>query len=430
LAFFPEGKGRGVLQIHAYQKTEQGNIMIASVQILLIEDNDDHAQIITRHIREAQKSEIHLVRENCLSLGLQRLSSHTFDLILLDLGLPDGDRHVTLSRALQAAPHVPIVVLSSIDDRQLALKTVSDGAEDYIYKAELNSKMLLRSIFAAIERKRLQKELKTKIQELNESHRKKDEFLAALSHELRTPLNAIIGFVDLLKTTDPKSPDFLRALEVIERNAWAECQLVSDILEMSQIITGKMKLDKRKFNLQELIESVTDSMFFATQAKNIRVHMKMSCSVSDFVGDERRVRQIIWNILSNAVKFTEQRGFINLELLYVDGSYEIRIQDNGIGISSEALPHIFERFWQVDASITRVQSGLGIGLSIVQGLVEQHGGSIQVSSEGIGKGSLFTVRLPMKIDPETIGDTDSPSQFRRIRSPVSKGSAELPRPGF
>jgi len=404
--------------------------MITPVQILLIEDNDEHAQIITNHIREAQKSTVHLVRESCLALGLQRLSNHAFDLILLDLRLPDGDIHVTLPRTLQAAPQIPIVVLSSIEDRQLALKTVSDGAEDYLYKADLNSEMLLRSIFAAIERKRLQKELKAKIQELNESHRKKDEFLAALSHELRTPLNAIIGFVDLLKTTDPKSPDFLRALEVIERNAWAECQLVSDILEMSQIITGKMKLDKKKFNLQGLIKSVVDSMFFATQAKNIRVDIKMSCSASDFVGDERRVRQIIWNILSNAVKFTEHGGFINLELLYVDDSYEIRIQDNGIGISAEALPHVFERFWQVDASITRVQSGLGIGLSIVQGLVEQHGGNIQVSSDGIGKGSLFTVRLPMKMDQLAASDTDPSSQFWQVRNPVSNDSAELPRHSF
>jgi PAS domain S-box-containing protein len=223
----------------------------------------------------------------------------------------------------------------------------------------------------------------------------KDEFLATMSHELRTPLNAILGWSKLLRRgpRDEKSID--RALETIERNANTQTRLIEDILDVSRIITGKLHLEMRRVDMNAIVRAAVDVVRPAADAK--RVHLVVDIAPEEGVegvfGDADRLQQIVWNLLSNAVKFTSSEGTVSLRIERVEGTERVIVQDTGAGIPPEHLPIIFERFRQVDSSTTKRFAGLGLGLAIVRHLVEMHGGSVTVDSEGPGLGSTFTVTL-------------------------------------
>jgi PAS domain S-box-containing protein len=231
--------------------------------------------------------------------------------------------------------------------------------------------------------------------EAEAANRAKDEFLATLSHELRTPLNAIVGWTRMLLdgTLDPRSTR--RALEVIDRNAQLQAQLVADILDVSRIITGGLRLDPRPVDLGSVIGAALDAVRPAAEAKNVRLSSRFTGSARLVLGDPQRLQQVVWNLLSNAVKFTATAGTVTIEL--VDASADrvhIRVSDNGAGIDPAFLPHVFERFRQGDGSANRQHGGLGLGLAIVRHLVELHGGTVHAESAGTGQGSTFTVVLP------------------------------------
>ncbi len=222
----------------------------------------------------------------------------------------------------------------------------------------------------------------------------KDEFLALLSHELRTPLTSILGWADLL--IEGKLDDFAaeHALETIGRNARAQRQLIDDLLDTSRIITGKLRLEVRPVELVALIESVVEAVHPAALARNIRLQTDLSALTSPISGDPQRLQQIIWNLLTNAIKFTPKGGSVEVRLERIDSHLELIITDTGQGIEPAFLPHVFERFLQSDSSSTRRHGGLGLGLSIVRQLVELHGGTVMVLSEGVGMGATFKVTLP------------------------------------
>jgi two-component system, OmpR family, sensor kinase len=251
------------------------------------------------------------------------------------------------------------------------------------------------TLAASIQRLALEAELKLRIEESNAAHRKRDEFLATLSHELRTPLNVIMGYANLLENLDPTSMEFGHAVQAIKRNAKTEAQLVSDTLEMSRIISGKMKIDRKIFSFQKVLDSALEAIRFAAQAKEISIESDISPETGAFAGDEDRLRQVVWNLLSNAVKFTPRRGKIRIEARREESTLMFSVKDNGKGIEQENLKHVFERFWQEDSSYSRQYMGLGLGLSIVRHIVELHGGTVSVFSEGLGKGTTFTVKLPI-----------------------------------
>jgi PAS domain S-box-containing protein len=227
--------------------------------------------------------------------------------------------------------------------------------------------------------------------------RLKDEFLATLSHELRTPLNAILGWATLLRRIPIGSDDHLKGLETIERNARVQTQIIADLLDMSGIISGKVQLDVQPVDLREVISAALDAVRPSADAKNVRLRATLDAKVGRIRGDANRLQQVLWNLLTNAVKFTPAGGRIDVVLERVNSHVEIAVEDSGIGIKPEFLAFVFDRFRQADASITRRHGGLGLGLSIVKHLVELHGGTVRVKSPGDGQGSTFIVALPISV---------------------------------
>ena len=231
------------------------------------------------------------------------------------------------------------------------------------------------------------------------ANRAKDEFLSILSHELRTPLNAILGWSAMLRQRTLSQDKVQQALETIERNAKSQAQLIEDILDVSRIITGKLRLQVRPVHLVPVIESAIESVRLAAEAKSIRLQSRLDSEAGRLLGDANRLQQVVWNLLSNALKFTPKDGRVEIRLERVNSHAEITVSDAGPGISSDFLPFVFDRFRQHDSSTTRSYGGLGLGLAIVRQLVELHGGTVTVVSPGIGQGTTFTVTLPAMIIP-------------------------------
>jgi len=236
--------------------------------------------------------------------------------------------------------------------------------------------------------------------EAEAANRAKDEFLATLSHELRTPLNAIVGWARMLLDGSVEESKKKRALEVIDRNAALQVRLVDDILDVSRIITGGLRLEVRPVDLGVVIAAALDAIRPAADARRIEIHSRLTASARHTEGDPQRLQQIVWNLLANAVKFTEPGGRIDLELADA-GAQGVRIivTDSGIGIEPDFLPHVFERFRQADGAVNRQHGGLGLGLAIVRHLVELHGGTVHATSPGKGQGSTFTIALPRLARP-------------------------------
>jgi signal transduction histidine kinase/ActR/RegA family two-component response regulator len=231
--------------------------------------------------------------------------------------------------------------------------------------------------------------------EAERASRLKDEFLATLSHELRTPLNAILGWSQLILSGNMKKEDVHRGLETIERNARAQNRLIEDLLEMSSIISGKVRLDMHLLDADSLIEAAVESIRPTAQAKQITLTRTIYPQSHLIMGDSSRLQQVFWNLLSNSIKFTPSGGSIDVVVGQSALFLEIRITDSGMGISPEFMPHVFDRFRQADASLTRQHGGLGLGLAIVKQLVELHGGAVRAESPGTGKGASFIVQFPL-----------------------------------
>ncbi|HYY43423.1 MAG TPA: ATP-binding protein, partial [Pyrinomonadaceae bacterium] len=232
-------------------------------------------------------------------------------------------------------------------------------------------------------------------EELREANRLKDEFLATVSHELRTPLTAVLGWAHILRSGQLDEQAARAALETIERNARSQAQLIDDLLDVSRIITGKLRLDVRQIAPGSFIESAIESLRPAAEAKGVRVQQVMDTGVNTIAGDATRLQQVVWNLLSNAIKFTPKGGRVQVRLERINSHIEIAVTDTGAGISAEFLPHVFDRFRQADQTTTRHHGGLGLGLAIVRHLVELHGGTVHAESQGAGHGATFTVRLPV-----------------------------------
>jgi PAS domain S-box-containing protein len=230
-----------------------------------------------------------------------------------------------------------------------------------------------------------------------EADRLKDEFLAVLSHELRTPLNAILGYARLLRGGILSGDKAGRGLETLERNASILTQIVEDVLDISRIVSGKIRLDVQPLELPLVVHNAVATVQPAADAKSVRLQTIVDPRVGPVSGDPDRLQQVIWNLLSNAVKFTPKGGRVQIRVERVNSHIEVAVSDTGIGIRPEFLPHVFERFRQADAGITRETRGLGLGLSIVRHIVEMHGGSVEAASEGEGLGTTFRVRLPLMI---------------------------------
>jgi len=237
--------------------------------------------------------------------------------------------------------------------------------------------------------------LRLRAEESEESNRVKDEFLATLSHELRTPLTSILGWSRLLRSKQLSETDRERAIQIIQRNAESQSKLIEDLLEVSRIITGKLKIEFKPVTFADIVDTIINSLRPAADAKHLQLETAIDPAAGPILGDPARLQQIITNLLSNAIKFTPERGRIEIRLQRIDSHARLQIQDTGVGIPAKDLPHIFERFRQADSSNIRAHGGLGLGLAIVDYLVRQHGGAVYVESEGAGKGATFIVEFPL-----------------------------------
>jgi signal transduction histidine kinase/CheY-like chemotaxis protein/PAS domain-containing protein len=311
-----------------------------------------------------------------------------------------GDREYFLERNVGAVMAVPLHKAG----RFLALVAVNSVAPRRWQATEM---VLVRHVasrcWEAVQRVRAEQRVRESLHaeqaargEAERASRMKDEFLATLSHELRTPLNAILGWAHMLRRVETASPEVQRGAEVIERNARAQSTIIADLLDMSAIISGKVRLNMEPMDLAALVRAAIDTARPAADAKGISVRAEIEDIQDPAVsGDRDRLQQVLWNLLTNAIKFTPAGGNVLVTLRRRGDHAEIRVSDTGEGIAPEFLPFMFDRFRQADASTTRRHGGLGLGLSIVKQLVEMHGGEARAHSEGVGRGATFIVTLPI-----------------------------------
>jgi PAS domain S-box-containing protein len=328
-------------------------------------------EAVGRHITLIIPPERHLEEESVLARIARGEAVEHFETVRVTKG--GARRHVSLSISPVRNARGEIIGASKI------ARDITDRVRAEAERAEL----LAREQSAREEAEAL--------------NRSKDQFLAVLSHELRTPLNAIYGWARMLGDAqlDPKLR--ARGVDAIFRNAKAQLQLVEDLLDVSRIITGNMRLELRPVALKPVIETALDAVRPAAAAKEIDLQSTLDEAAGTVLGAPERLQQVVWNLLMNAVKFTPRRGRIEVHLRRASSQVEIVVHDSGEGIGPEMLPHVFERFRQGDTSTTRVHGGLGIGLALVRHLVDLHGGTVTAASPGLGQGATFIVRLPVAL---------------------------------
>jgi signal transduction histidine kinase len=409
------------------------------VNILVVDDRDENLMAV-----EAVLDDPHyrLVRAKSGREALKEVLDQDFALILLDVVMPDVDGYetATLIRERPRSRQTPIIFLTANDwGAQHVFRGYTVGAVDYLVKPvpadvlrskvavfvelfnrqealriaqeELEQRVAERTRELAeanvalsaeiderskIERERvllLRREQAARL-EAERANRLKDEFLATLSHELRTPLNAIMGWAHVLGQSTHDRDTVLRAASVIRQNATSQSQLIDDILDVSRIVGGKLVLDTTLVELHRVVDDAIDSLMPAASAKSIAVTRNLDREIK-VIGDRDRLQQVVWNLVSNALKFTPKGGRVEVSLRGDDGDAEIEVTDSGIGIHAEFLPFVFDRFRQADSSMSRRHSGLGLGMAIVRHLAELHGGTVSVASPGENQGTTFKLRLAL-----------------------------------
>ena len=306
-----------------------------------------------------------------------------------------------------------------------SLGRAADGRPDDAWRTDDLTRALAelreaneRLVSAGVRMQELADDAQRAREEAEAANHAKDEFLAALSHELRTPLNAILGWTHMLRRGAMGGAAAERALDIIERNAQLQSQLIADLLQVSQIISGRLRLEVEAVDLAPLLQAGIDALRPAANAKTIALEADIQAGVRQVLADATRVQQILWNVLSNAIKFTPRDGRVEVTLKQEGSTAEISISDSGIGIDPDLLPHIFERFRQGDGSSHRGFGGLGLGLTIVRQLMELQGGTVQGTSAGAGQGSTFTLRFPIPAwtaRRDSLGPIDDAAWLREIR---------------
>jgi signal transduction histidine kinase/ActR/RegA family two-component response regulator len=336
-----------------------------------------------------------------------------FDLILADHPLPSFDGVSALRIARESSPETPFLFVCGEHADESAAEAIENGAAGCVPKRRLSA--LAPSVRRVLREARDRRELRRAQSELRRSeercrllegareaaegaNRLKDEFLATVSHELRTPLTAMLGWARMLRGADVDRATLEEGLETIERNANAQAQLIEDLLDLSRIVTGKLRLTVRPTEIVPVVHEAIDSVRLAADSKGIRlrlIHEALGQGGGLVNGDPDRLQQVVWNLLTNAIKFTPRGGAVSVRIDRVGSGVRLSVSDTGRGIGPSFLPHVFDRFRQADASSTRRHGGLGLGLSICRHLVELHGGTIDARSDGEAKGATFTVMLPL-----------------------------------
>ncbi|MFL6212216.1 MAG: response regulator [Pyrinomonadaceae bacterium] len=395
----------------------------APARLLVVDDEESVALTVGEVLRQ-EGYEVETASSGKEAMAL--LDTVEFDLVLTDLHMEGGDGLTVLSELRRRAPFTISIVLTGFASVESAIGALRQGAYDYLIKPCIidDLKMTVRR---GVEHRRLmlaEQQVRKHLEELNReleqrvedrtaeltrvneelaaANQSKDVFLATLSHELRTPLTPILGWINLLRTGMLDEGGLGQALDVIERNARLQSRLIDDLLDISRIATGKLRFEPKPVDLNQVAEAAIETV--RANAEQQRVELDMTLAPQPLVvsGEPVRLQQIIWNLLSNAVKFTEPGGRIELRTEATDTEARVRIEDTGIGIAQDFLPHVFDRFRQADGTRTRRYSGLGLGLAIVDALTKLHKGRVTAESDGPGQGARFTLTLPRIAETQPI----------------------------
>ncbi|MBN9425899.1 MAG: hybrid sensor histidine kinase/response regulator [Burkholderiales bacterium] len=374
----------------------------APIRVLLIEDDEDDYLIARDLLVEIDPDGYRLIWAPDYESGLQQLAAGIADVCLLDHRLGAHTGLELLREARSRGITVPMIMLTGMADRQADVESMRAGASDYLLKAGLDAGMLERSIRytleerrRVLEREQLDEALRARI-EAEAASRAKDEILAVVSHELRNPLSAVLGWAHVLLSLENPPPKLTRAARAIEYSALLQKQLIDDLLDVARSARGLLRLQGERIDLNALVAAVIDNVRLSADASGRSIQMHLSDNPCLVTGDPERLQQVMWNLLNNALKFTPPEGMIALEVRSDDQQAVIEVRDTGSGISPEFLPKVFDRFAQEAKGWQGRRSGLGLGLALVRTIVEAHGGSVAVHSEGKGKGATFTVRLPLR----------------------------------
>jgi signal transduction histidine kinase len=384
---------------------------------LLVVDDEESLRITTAAILEQEGYVVDTAASGDEAIAL--MTADDYDLVLTDLHMEGGDGLTVLNRIRRHAPLTISVVLTGFASVESAIAALQEGAYDYLVKpcdiesmkhtirrgvehrrlmlAEQKARSDLQQLNLDLEQRIEQRtaELKQLNAELAEANRAKDVFLATLSHELRTPLTPVVGWIKLLRsgTLDEKSVS--QALDAIERNAWLQSRLIDDLLDTSRIATGKLHFEPKPTDLNVAVKAAVDTVRTSAAARNIELTMSLWPSSLMVMGEPVRLQQIAWNLVSNAIKFTDPGGKVSVTTQMDGNEAQLSVVDTGIGIAPEFLPHVFDRFRQADGSTSRRHGGLGLGLAIADALAKMHSGRLEAKSAGVSQGSTFTLRLEL-----------------------------------
>ena len=405
------------VQLNERRLVRERRLIQSQVKVLLIEDDEDDMVLVSGLLREIQTARFDLAWESHYERGLERLCSEKFDICVLDYRLGEHNGVELVGEASKRGCRAPIILLTSQDDRDVDLAAMNAGAADFLNKGQITAAMLERSIRYSIQQRKSQdQQIKLLMEQAartqaEAANRAKDQFLAVLSHELRTPLTAVLMSASALEQ-DQQIPARSRELmSIIKRNVDLEARLIDDLLDITRITRGKLELRKEVVDLHQQIHEAVDTCCGSEiQQKNISVSIHTDAARHHVFGDPARLQQVLWNLIKNAVKFTPERGRIEIKTSNVSSGSTpptagntqhspdriiIEVKDTGIGIEPEALPKIFNAFEQAGRKITREFGGLGLGLAICRALVEMHGGAIRAQSAGHNQGATFIVELPL-----------------------------------
>jgi signal transduction histidine kinase len=367
------------------------------VKVLLVEDNPGDARLTIEALKEAGTHRFAVTHVERLADAQTRLRDEPFDLVLLDLSLPDAKGLSTVRRVEGADPSIPIVVLSGFDNETLALEAVQAGAQDYLVKGESSGETIARAIRYAIERKRGEKLLFEAKENAESASKAKSEFLATMSHELRTPLNAILGFSEVIQNEifgPIGNPRYQEYLDDIINSGRHLLDLINEILDLAKIEAGKADIYEEELSTRDLIDACLRLVKERAMTSRVTITTRLDDGLRTLRADESMLKKIVLNLLSNAVKFTPPGGEVVVEAKPdEDGALLLIIADNGIGIAEKDQGRVFEYFVQVDGALNRKYVGTGLGLPLAKSLTELHGGTIVLKS-ALGAGTTVTVRFP------------------------------------
>jgi signal transduction histidine kinase len=377
--------------------------MSDSNRILVIDDNETGRYAVCRILRRAG---FEVFEAGTAADGLRLLAEHRPRILVLDVQLPDMDGR-DLCQQIRANPETASVIVlqtSATYVRDEDMVQALESGADASLAEPIDPTMLVATVRALVRARKAEDSLRdalahaeTARRAAEDANRAKDEFLATLSHELRSPLGAILTWATLLRTGQVDEARTERAVAAIERNARAQAKLIEDLLDMSRIVSGGIRLEPAAINLPSVIEAAAEASRPAAETKGIQLELALERLDEPIAGDGNRLQQAVSNLIANAVKFTPDGGRVDVQLRRDGDEAHIAVTDTGRGIEAELLPLIFERFRQGDSSSTRREGGLGLGLAIVRHMIELHGGRVDARSDGTGKGATFELVLPLRV---------------------------------